>query len=282
MRNTGCCGPETTETLRRLRRALAAFCGALLLAGCVVIPVGEEAPFDSPAQNFKTGQTTRKEVLFTLGEPLILRREEKLFAYMGYQLQAAMLYAAASPEGGAAGSLGFGKAHVLAITFDDRGIVQSVELSAKAGLSGARGAATEQCLKTGECFAAGKAGAVAFATETEDRAAKTFAVRPEGCAVYLYADERFDFSVILDRRERLANTNSGFFLWHLTPGPHRVSAAETYYGEGDAAEVDCRAGEVLYLRFFSPGPFQGMKLELTPAAEAQEEIRAGRLVLDNL
>ncbi len=258
----------------------------ILLGGCVVIPLLEDPPYDEAGKTIEIGETTRKDVLFTLGEPAMVGRDGAFFAYTEYQAKLGLLFFAAHPTGGAAaGSMGLGTKHLLAIAFDENGVVLNVELSTKDTLEGGRRPAeTSYCISTGECFVSFGAEIVAFATPAEDRDAKFFAATPNSCALYLYpeGDFGFPFSVFLDEQVRLWSIDDGYFLWRLEPGQHRIAALLEPYGYGADLNVECVADKSLYVKYFSPGIFVNMDLALVTAAEGQTGVRSGRLLLDNL
>jgi hypothetical protein len=235
-------------------------------------------------KSIEIGQTTRKDVLFALGEPAIARRDGDLFAYSDFQLKTQMHFLLASPRGGAAGgSVGFGTKHLLAITFDNNGIVRTVELSAESAREGITGLPkTTYCISSGECFVSDGRDIVAFATPGEDREAKSFAATPNSCVVYLYPDDEFDYSVVLDTRVRLPSTNRGYFLWRLDPGQHRIAASTPQPLTDAELTFSCEAGEAIFLRYFYLGVFQGMKLAHVPAVEGEAGVRSGKLVLGDL
>lgn len=109
-------------------------------SGCVIIPTTEHVPVVGPTrglidqetlESIRVGVTTREEVLLRLGEPDVVMRNERLFAYhwvtnTGYVIGG----------GGATGSITGGggvgairqKRYLALVEFDEQGIVKRHEV----------------------------------------------------------------------------------------------------------------------------------------------------------
>jgi hypothetical protein len=113
---------------------LAIFALALLNTGCIIVPIphGEFACDPRPglfartdADFIRPAQTTRQQVLLTLGEPDFIWADERTFAYVWATSDLDILFAAGGPGGGAIGGIiPMRKKHRLLIRFDEAGVVR--------------------------------------------------------------------------------------------------------------------------------------------------------------
>ncbi len=127
--------------LARLRAFLTLVVVFPMVAGCV-IPVMEEEPFKPEVVHQITiGQSTRGDVLLTLGEPYTVTANDSLFAYSSVQLHAIVV--AGSPYGGG-GAFPLATRHNLVIAFSEEGIVEQVKL--------VTGSLDGYCLSDAKCF----------------------------------------------------------------------------------------------------------------------------------
>ena len=98
----------------------------ILLAGCVPVPLPfpESPPYEGKLEFLKEGSTTRKTVLFELGEPFFTLRENRFFGYSATRFDGGIGFV------GYYAVLGFSwyEAYLLGIEFDEENIVTSFEL----------------------------------------------------------------------------------------------------------------------------------------------------------
>lgn len=296
------------------RHAIAAAC-AIVLTGCVIIPMDGDPPFDGIRDNIEAGSTTRTDVLLALGEPDLVRRDETLFVYGGYELDGKIIFMAAGVSvtgsggggSGAATTVDFGKQHLLAIQFDDAGVVSNLEIlnesDSRWNEITKKRSTTNICANTGECFfiidknyesindykylsekrkkynIRSNKIIIALATIEEDRKAKFFKSDTERCVLYIYPSEKFEFSAYLDRNYLGYSIDRGYFLWRADPGQHNLgisSGQDTAYF--DSISFTCQTGEQIYVRLDPPqsGRFTPT---IVDAQEGQAGVRSGKLLL---
>ena len=123
----------------------------ILFTGCIPVPVFQDPPFEEKVLFIKEGKTTRLDVLTALGEPVLSRGKDEVFAYTGRQLQMVFI-------GGYLSST-TGNYHLLVIEFDPQGVVQHAEVVTTHFLGlefdhiyGERPTASKVCTSTSVCF----------------------------------------------------------------------------------------------------------------------------------
>jgi outer membrane protein assembly factor BamE (lipoprotein component of BamABCDE complex) len=109
---------------------LTATAAALLLAGCIVIPVDYYADYSRRNLNLKTpatlapGRTTKDEVFLKLGEPDYASDDGTRVGYTWQKVKAVVVWGA----GGAGGVNESAKTYLLQISFDPANLVSHVDL----------------------------------------------------------------------------------------------------------------------------------------------------------
>lgn len=106
-----------------------------LAQGCLIIPVPHQAAGsrgtigEERARFLRAGETTREEVLLTLGEPEEVLDDERFFVYRWERAltTTVIIFFPYAPVG-ASGTVITAR-HRFRIEFDDRGLVKSVERS---------------------------------------------------------------------------------------------------------------------------------------------------------
>ena len=299
--------------MKLCRHAIPAVC-AIALTGCVTIPMDGDLPYDGVKDNIDSGSTTRTDVLFALGEPNLARRDETLFVYSGYELEGKLILVAAGvADAGGGGGTGaamtfdLGKQHLLAIQFDDAGVVGNLEILNESDIRSnemsEKRSTTNICITTGECFAIIDKNyegvhnyryadettrkykrrpnkiIVSFATAEEDSKAKLFESNHDQCILYVYPGGKFGFSVYIDSAYLGYSIDRGYFLWRADPGEHNLgvsSGQDTAYF--DSISFTCQPGEQIYVRLDPP---QSGRLDpvIVDVQEGQAGVRSGKLLL---
>ncbi len=128
--------------LKRCRLILS-FTFLVLLTGCVVVPVFQEAPFkDDVIEPLKVGKSTRADVLMALGEPRFVSVDERYFAYTAGQLHAVLIVGG----GYQAAALPIATTHFLVVEFAPNGTISK--------LDSVTGSLKDYCAVEGTCLAA--------------------------------------------------------------------------------------------------------------------------------
>ncbi|MBI1188204.1 MAG: hypothetical protein GC206_12895 [Alphaproteobacteria bacterium] len=100
-------------------RDLAALLAATTLAGCIILPAGDEGVSDQAIVSIVLGETTRAETEARLGSPLFEWRTARVLVYAG-GAEAHLFWIAAGPGAIAAGDVALGD-HVVLIEYDEDG-----------------------------------------------------------------------------------------------------------------------------------------------------------------
>lgn len=254
--------------------------GAFLLSGCIApIPIYDDPPFAEPRKSIEIGQTTRRDVLDLLGAPAVERRSGQLHAYTEFQDSIGLLIIGV----GDAGIIRFGEQNLLAITFDQAGIVENVELVTESARKTANGGLTRttHCISSGECFVSKRYEVTVFANAAEDSLAKSFRADPEECTLYIYGYDESEFWVKLDEGFRRRTIAGGYFRWNLSPGSHNFVASAQSVINDATLKIACGAGEIVYVQYIDPGAFKNMELVLMSATEGQAGVQTRKLVLED-
>ncbi len=115
-----------------------------LCGGCVIIPtpehvdVGRGSLGNERLASIRTGVTNKEEVLLSLGEPDMVWKHERIFAYRWVMVSGYVV--AVGPSQVAGGAIT--NPHFFLIEFDDRDIVKRVELR-KQGIFSSRNPSDE-------------------------------------------------------------------------------------------------------------------------------------------
>jgi hypothetical protein len=125
----------------------------IILSGCVPvpIPVSESPPFEDKLEFLKVGSTTRKEVLFELGDPFFALREDRFFGYVALRFKGAVVFLSA----GLSTDMEWDEAYLLGIEFDEHNVVTYYELALSETFQAshhAPGEYWEACLSTKTCI----------------------------------------------------------------------------------------------------------------------------------
>ena len=111
--------------------------GAVLLAGCLVIPLDYYSTGSRHNLNTKTpeklqvGTTTKEEVFLLLGEPDVVYEDGQSLRYYWRKMKAFWCVGAAATGGGVGGGVAggqIGRQYVLTVSFDSSNRVSQVQL----------------------------------------------------------------------------------------------------------------------------------------------------------
>ena len=290
-----------------IRTLSAIAIAALMLGGCAVIPINDEKPFQKKdLPGLVVGQSTRADVLLTLGMPGHVFDDEKLFIYGKTQLHTVWLVLV--PGGVIGGS--DATRHYLATAFDTKGRLTHMEAIALAdetgiALAGAsnttegawRDLKKTSCFTTGVCFA-DAAGDKLYAAPNSD--AKSVPP-PDRCGLVLYRENKksknpsilsfnpssIAVDVLLDRRPMGIPNQGGYYRIFVSPGRHEAVGLGARLGNWKSAfeyrlRIDCRAGETVFVRLTVPSLNQGknrIRLESVPPDTAIKALATSKRLL---
>lgn len=223
----------------------------LAICGCVVVPVPsktleEYIPKDKLAF-LEVGNTTKDEAFETLARPASTFSNGSTWVYRANLRETnrlAMCYYTKMERGCGVEPL-YQKYGLLALTFDDRGVLSDWKLS-YAQLGG--------CSKEGVCGFSG--GYMIFAPKTADRSAKRFRVSGDNCAIYLYPHKGF---FIWDDEDPARVQIEGVFdtwwretretyLYRVLPAASYI-VSTTHRNLHGSIQLDCNAGDIVFVRF---------------------------------
>ena len=294
--------------------------GAFMLGGCAVIPINDEKPYQNKdLPGLVVGQSTRADVLLTLGTPRYVFDDEKLFIYAKTQLHTVWLMLV---PGGFAGVTDATN-HYLATAFDTKGRLTHMEaiplsndiaFGVGTNILGTSRNLNKTCFSTGVCFA-DAAGNTLYAAPNSD--AKSVPP-PDRCGLVLYRENKksknpsilcfncFDPSsvavgILLDRRPMGATNQDGYYRIFVSPGRHEAAGLGTLSTMSSASAeaiamagqfndrllIDCRAGETVFVRLTVPSInhgyiFQGknwIRLETVPPDTAIKALATRKRLL---
>ncbi len=292
-----------------IRTLSAIAIAALMLGGCAVIPINEEKPFQKKdLPGLAVGQSTRADVLLTLGTPGHVFDDEKLFIYEKSQLHT--VWFVLVPGGVFGGS--DATSHYLATAFDAKGRLthmEAIPLANETGIALAGASNTIErtsrdlkktnCFTTGVCFA-DAAGDKLYAAPNSD--AKPVPP-PDRCGLVVYRENKksknppiLSFNnfppsyvavdVLLDRRPMGATNLGGYYRILVSPGRHEAAGLGTLLGKvrglDDRLQINCRAGETVFVRLTVSSLNQGktrMWLETVPSETARKALATRKRLL---
>ena len=274
------CRALQTSVARDLHRYALAAAILLLIAGCIPIPP-ERAPFEEASDSIEIGITTRDEVESALGDPTVDRRNGKLAVYSEEQFGGGIFVL-----GAGVGVTGY---HLIAISYDERGVVTSVEKRTSNPQSTTKNDPIDLCISSGECFrlfqsntsinVERKPPTVVFADSDEDRIAKKFEPETGRCTIYLYYEPRAQdrtFQVIVDGRNLGLSTGDGYVRHETEPDLHEISNGRH---DSESISFECAAGQVLFLKFYRTGWLEGLAPATVNEREGQTGVLDRKLVL---
>jgi hypothetical protein len=243
----------------------------MLLQACIpVVDSREELLSDDNRAQLQLGSTTRDEIYAIFGQPIFMTEDGVSVLYAETRRKWIVLNDGARP--------GAGDVEInLYLEFNDQNTLSHSELVDFVD--------RKACAKTGICMFRPNVTKhtffVVFARPTnEDFEAKQLDQLPGYCSIYLYGNVSFEkpdrgsawHHVCLDGEPGAAALYSPdlYLRWHLRPGSHRISVQNAWAwnsGAGPYArlhsgfinrtesdwksltyEVDCRAGDVHFLR----------------------------------
>ena len=97
---------------------------ALLLTGCLYIPTPHAGTLEgtevksAQLKFLQAGQTTKEDVIRTLGKPTILWRDENIFVYRWVKLRGILLWAMAGGYSASAGAIDVSEEYAFLVKFD--------------------------------------------------------------------------------------------------------------------------------------------------------------------
>jgi hypothetical protein len=257
------------------------------LVGCVPVPLSRESPFDEPTVGFiKPGATTREEVNARLGSPYLTADEDRYLIYGKSKTTEVQIWP---------GHVNRSKTFwFYVVEFDRGGLVKSTGVVRATGmlLSDVFLAASDdtQCTSSGVCIAFEPM--LVLAVDELDRKAKAFPVAADQCSIYFFTDgrDRTLNRILLYGRSATFNHRTAYFNWALKPGPFSISVewyrhhavpseVSTMWHEVAAQKFECRAGDVLYLRYSIPGTFQADARKITQVGADEARARIANLKL---
>ena len=290
--------------------------GAFMLGGCAVIPINDEKPYQNKdLPGLVVGQSTRADVLLTLGTPRYVFDDEKLFIYEKTQLHSVVLFALPYGFAGVTDAT----RHYLATAFDTKGRLTHMEAIPLSndiyfGVGNIGGTSRNlnktNCFSTGVCFA-DAAGNTLYAAPNSDTKSVP---PPDRCGLVLYRENKkaknpsiFSFNpssvavdVLLDRRPMGATNQDGYYRIFVSPGRHEAAGLGTLSTMSASAQqiamagqfddrllIDCRAGETVFVRLTVPSInhgyiFQGknwIRLETVPPDTAIKALATRKRLL---
>ncbi len=290
-----------------IRTLSAIAIAALMLGGCAVIPVNDEKPFqEKDLPGLAVGQSTRADVLMTLGPPGQVFDDEKLFIYGKTQLHT--VWFVLVPGGVFGGS--DATSHYLATAFDAKGRLthmEAIPLANETGIAlvGATGGPEgvwrnlkkTSCFTTGVCFA-DAAGNTLYAAPNSDTKSVP---PPDRCGLVLYRENKksknppiISFNlppssvavdILLDRRPMGITNQGGYYRIFVSPGRHEAVGLVTrgrVKGFTDRLGIDCRAGETVFVRLSVPWLDQinnRIRLETVPSETARKALATRKRLL---
>lgn len=249
---------------------LAALLAAVLLSGCVVVPVGvfTKEPFPAELrQQLAPGLADRHRVRLLLGSPTAHKAGGQYWFYARSRTTWGVLAGTSSAA--------FTEEHWLAVQFDAADRVVFLEHSAH----------PQHCLSNGICMLSGlfdtpPSGAVLTAPDLQDQAARKHPPGPETCALHVFLETLpWSYRLVTVRPAvngqplGWINDRSYLFLSHPR-GDLRITT-----GAG-LLELRCEGGQTLYLKVVWHRDQTGTQtLSLADAREAQAALQTRRLAL---
>jgi hypothetical protein len=124
-----------------------------------------------------------------------------------------------------------------------------------------------------------------MATEEADLAAKDFNVQADECRVYFYVSlpritgDRPGVEVWLDDANAgVMDSEEGYFVWSLRPGTHEVLTRYLSENLRRSAEVECAAGNAVFVHHEVDGPMIERLLIESPK-QGQRDVRRRHMLL---
>ena len=263
---------------------------SLLTVGLFVVSVTISAcyPYAGPAypeekiSKIEPGKTTREQVYEALGQPLVVRENGRLTAYAESRMTAWVVSGAFWTRDG------------CAVQYDDNDIVSSISVFDDG----------EGCTDDGYCVRGvyggsggtvhESPGAIVFALETDDAAAKAFSVNQDRCAVFIYATGNPLLPIIVSRSdaEPVIVDKESYLFWAVLPGTLSFDAAVLLANEKEppdisaAVEVYCEPGGLYFVdidydtSWLSGWAGGKLRWNLAAPADGKRRVRERRLVLE--
>ena len=101
---------------------------AILMTGCVPIPLADAPPFEGDIISGLQPGSSRADVVFALGAPHFVHDNERVFVYTGVEAKMAYVFILGAETAGGVGGGAVGRFFLFVTEFDEAGSVQHLEV----------------------------------------------------------------------------------------------------------------------------------------------------------